>query len=60
VSRDILAREAGYGMRHWIADHPADVEWLDVDHARCVTDVDTPADVERIAQLYGCAMRMPG
>lgn len=60
VSRDILAREAGFGMREWIAEHPAEVEWLDVDHARFVTDVDTPQDVERIAQQHGCTLRWPG
>jgi molybdenum cofactor cytidylyltransferase len=59
VCRVILAREAGYGARDWLASHPSEVEWLEADHVRYVTDVDTPADLERIAQHYGCAMRWP-
>jgi hypothetical protein len=47
-------------MREWIAEHPAEVEWFDADHARFVTDVDTPQDVARIAQQHGCTMRLPG
>jgi CTP:molybdopterin cytidylyltransferase MocA len=60
VSRDILAHAPGFSMREWIAEHPAEVEWFDADHARFVTDVDTPQDVARIAQQHGCTMRLPG
>lgn len=59
VSREILAREAGFSMRDWMSEHPGEVDWLEADHARFVTDVDTPQDVERIAQQYGCEMRWP-
>jgi molybdenum cofactor cytidylyltransferase len=59
VCLEILARETGYGARDWIAAHPSEVEWLEAGHARYVTDVDAPEDLERIAQRHGCAMRWP-
>jgi molybdenum cofactor cytidylyltransferase len=56
---DILEREPGFGVREWLAQHPSEVEWFDVEHVRYVTDLDTPEDVERIARQHGCTLRWP-
>ena len=57
---EILARDAGFGARQWLDAHPAEVIWFDCENAHYVEDVDSPQDLERIAQQYGCAMRWSG
>jgi CTP:molybdopterin cytidylyltransferase MocA len=59
VGREILRGDATYGAREWLDEHPDEVAWFDSDNVHYVVDVDFPEDLERIAQRYGCAMRMP-
>ncbi len=58
--REILAGDATCGARQWMEANPSRVAWFVSDNARYCEDVDSPGDLERIAQHYGCAMRWPG
>ena len=51
AAREIRERQYACGARDWLDAHPDEVQWLDVDHARHVVDVDAPEDIERIAGL---------
>jgi len=59
VVREILRGDATYGAREWLDEHPDEIAWFDSDNVHYIVDVDFPEDLERIAQRYGCAMRMP-
>ena len=59
VCREILAGDSGFGARQWMDAHPSQVAWFDCDNPRYCEDVDSSADLERIAQHYGCVMRWP-
>ena len=50
----------GEGVREWRRAHPAQVQWLAVDHARFTCDVDTPKAVLALAHRHGVALRWPG
>jgi len=60
VREEILARDAAFGARQWLDANSSAVRWLDSDNAHYVEDVDSPQDLERIAQHFGCAMRWSG
>jgi CTP:molybdopterin cytidylyltransferase MocA len=60
AAREILELEYACGARDWLDAHPDEVQWLDVDHARYVVDVDAPEDIERIAGLCGVELSWPG
>ena len=57
---EILARDAGFGARQWLETNSSAVRWFDCENAHYVEDVDSPQDLERIAQHYGRSMRWPG
>lgn len=59
AAREIRERQYAFGARDWLDAHPGEVQWLDVDHARHVVDVDAPDDIERIAGGYGVELRWP-
>lgn len=59
AAREIRERQDARGARDWLDAHPDEVQWLDVDHARYIVDVDAPEDVERIAGRYGVELRWP-
>lgn len=44
------------GLRDWRRAHPQQVQSLAVDHVRCTTDIDTRADVERLAAEHGVSL----
>ena len=50
----------GEGVREWRRAHPAQVQWLVVDHARFTCDVDTPEAMLALARRHGVALRWPG
>ena len=58
VREEILAGGDGCGPRQWLDRHPSLLAWFDSDNVHYVVDVDEPADLQRIAQRHGCAMRL--
>jgi CTP:molybdopterin cytidylyltransferase MocA len=59
VCREILRADAGYGARHWMQSNPAQVAWFDCENAHYRVDLDSPADLERVAAAHGCSLRWP-
>jgi CTP:molybdopterin cytidylyltransferase MocA len=59
AAREIQERQYAFGARDWLDAHPDEVQWLDVDHARHVVDVDAPEDIARIAGRHGVELRWP-
>jgi CTP:molybdopterin cytidylyltransferase MocA len=59
AAREIQQHQYTGGARDWLDAHPDEVQWLDVDHARHVVDVDAPEDIERIAGCHGVQLRWP-
>ena len=59
AAREIQEHQYAAGARDWLDSHPGEVQWLDVDHARHVVDVDAPEDIERIAGRYGVELCWP-
>ena len=59
AAREIQEHRYAAGARDWLDAHPVEVQWLDVDHARHVVDVDAPEDIERIAGRHGVELRWP-
>jgi CTP:molybdopterin cytidylyltransferase MocA len=59
AAREIQEHRYAAGARDWLAAHPGEVQWLDVDHTRHVVDVDAPEDIERIAGRHGVELRWP-
>ncbi len=55
----VMARQGGAGLREWRRAHPEQVRQLVVDHARCTTDIDTEADLARLATQHGVTLRWP-
>ena len=53
VRRTVAAGQGGEGVRDWRRTHAAQVQALTLDHARCTTDIDTEADVARLAAEQG-------
>jgi molybdenum cofactor cytidylyltransferase len=54
-----LAGSADLACRRWRGEHPDQVRWLDVDHARYRTDIDTEDDLARFAASTGHTLRWP-
>jgi len=46
--RQIAVTPAHLGIRDWLASHPTAIRPLPVDEAAYITDIDTPADVDRL------------
>jgi len=59
VRDEILAGGSGFGVRQWLDANPGQVGWVDSDRPGYIEDVDSPEDLQRIAQRHGCAMRWP-
>ncbi len=53
------ARE-GFGVREWRRAHAEHVSILPASHARFTTDVDTPADLDRLRDAFGIELSWPG
>lgn len=56
VRRTVAAGQADAGVREWRRAHAAQVQALPLDHARCTTDIDTEADIARLAAEQGVAL----
>ena len=50
----VMQAQGGRGVREWRRAHPAQVQALALEHARCTTDVDTPEDLRRLGERWGC------
>lgn len=55
----VLGAHGGQGVREWRHAHPERVLALPVPHARCTTDVDTPADIARLHEESGVKLTWP-
>jgi CTP:molybdopterin cytidylyltransferase MocA len=49
----------GRGVREWRQAHPEHVFTLQASHARFTTDVDTPADIDRLRDAFGVQLAWP-
>jgi len=59
VREALLAGDANFGCRQWLAAHPERVLRMDTDNRHYSVDVDTPEDIEGFAARYGHALRWP-
>jgi CTP:molybdopterin cytidylyltransferase MocA len=59
VGREILRRDADFGVRHWLQEHPAQLSWFDNDNDHYCVDIDAPEDLARIERRHGCTLRWP-
>ena len=55
----VMQAQGGRGVREWRRAHPAQVQALALEHARCTTDVDTPEDLRRLGERWGVWIRPP-
>lgn len=55
----VLAGDANFGCRQWLAAHPERVARLDTDNRHYCVDVDSPDDISRFESTYGHALRWP-
>lgn len=55
----VQAASGGAGLREWRRAHRQQVQELAVDHARCTTDIDTEADLARLAARQGVTLAWP-
>lgn len=60
VYREVAQARDGRGVREWRKLHPERVSILPVPHARFTTDVDTPADLDRLRDEFGVRLAWPG
>lgn len=54
---DVLASKRG--IRAWRQEHPSRVRLLNCHSERCVTDLDTPDDLIRVASRFGIQLELP-
>ena len=59
LREEILAGEADFGCRQWIAGNPQRVHRFETDNRHYCVDVDTPEDLQLFAQRYGHTLRWP-
>jgi len=59
VGREILQRDADFGARHWLQEHPAQLSWFDNDNDHYCVDIDAPEDLARVERQHGCTLRWP-
>jgi len=59
VREAILAGQPSMGCRQWQAANPEQVHLWDTPNRRYVTDVDTPEDIEALAQRSGHRLSWP-
>jgi len=55
----VLAGNANFGCRQWLADNPDQVGRLETDNRHYCVDVDTPEDLESFAEQYGHRLTWP-
>lgn len=53
LRREVLAGQGGEGLSAWRRAHADRVAVLELAHARCSTDVDTPEDAARLGLQWG-------
>lgn len=59
VYHEVMHARGGDGVREWRRAHPEHVSILAASHARYTTDVDTPADLERLRDEFGIRVARP-
>jgi molybdenum cofactor cytidylyltransferase len=57
VREAVLAGEANFGCRQWLAAHPELIARMDTDNRHYTVDIDSPEDMERFAAQYGHRLR---
>lgn len=59
VREAVLAGDANFGCRQWLAAHPERVARMDTDNRHYRVDIDSPEDIEQFATEYGHQLRWP-
>jgi len=59
VREAVLAGDANFGCRQWLAAHPEQVARMDTGNRHYIVDVDSPEDIDRFAEQYGHSLRWP-
>lgn len=59
VREAVLAGDANYGCRQWLAAHPEQVARMETENRHYCVDVDSPEDIDRFAEQYGHELRWP-
>ena len=59
VRQSVMCAHGGQGVPEWRRAHPDRVMALSVSHARCTSDVDTRADVDRLFVEHGVTLTWP-
>ncbi|MGH8145682.1 MAG: nucleotidyltransferase family protein [Rhodanobacteraceae bacterium] len=57
--REVVRARDGRGVREWRQAHPERVLTLPMAHARYTTDLDTPADLDRLHDEFGVQLDWP-
>lgn len=57
--REVAHARDGFGVREWRHAHPERIWFLQASHARFTTDVDTPADLDRLRDEFGVQLDWP-
>lgn len=57
--REVVHARDGFGVREWRQAHPDRISFLQASHARFTTDVDTPADLDRLRDEFGVQLDWP-
>jgi len=55
----VLARDAGFGCRQWLATHPERIAYMHTANLHYRVDIDTQEDIETFAARYGRVLRWP-
>ena len=59
VREAVLAGDANFGCRQWLAAHPEQVLRMDTGNRHYSVDVDSPEDIDRFVEQYGHPLRWP-
>jgi CTP:molybdopterin cytidylyltransferase MocA len=59
VREAVLAGDANFGCRQWLAAHPEQVLRMDTENRHYSVDVDSPEDIDRFVEQYGHPLRWP-
>jgi len=59
VREAVLAGDANFGCRQWLAAHPEQVARMDTGNLHYSVDVDSPEDIDRFAEQFGHPLRWP-
>ena len=59
LSPEILAKDSQFGCKQWLANHPEQVHFWSTSNRRYSQDIDTPEDIEALANSSGHRLAWP-